>query len=151
MLDQPVRSGPEGVHRQRHLDAVLDAPAKPGLVREVDAVELSGDTRRRQLPVVDRQGVGRIEIGARPGRNLPLDVVGMEIDQARQQVTAAQVGNVRRGRIRPLGDLDDTLAFDGDSSGGDDAVRRHDLGIGQQVAILGHASSAQSDGDVDRV
>jgi hypothetical protein len=116
------------------LDRVRQAPgglgsgivlACPGA--DAHRVEHGGRASGRQLRVTGENSVQRIPLHARPRDEVVLEVVGMQLDHARQQVVAAQV----------LGDRGSTGADVGDQAVTDqdravrDLLPAHDAAIAQ--------------------
>ena len=108
-VDRVIGAQQAGVGCQ--LDRVCQQPGglgggiAPGW-RGADAhrVEHGGRAGGRQLRVAGEHGVQRIPLHARPGSEVVLQVVGMQFDQARQQVVAAQVLAAAAGSGADVGD-----------------------------------------------
>ena len=95
---------------------------------DAHAIAHRGDAGRRDLPVVRQHRRLRRPAHLRPRLELALEIVGVQLDQARQQIVAVEVDRVRRGAPGRQ-DLLDHAPIDHDAAL-DDRIRGDDPGIG---------------------
>ncbi len=125
-------------------DLLADARA-PVLVfvhADAEGIEHRGDAGGGDLRVIGHHRAAGVPEHARARHEMRLEMVGVQFDQAGQQIVALAVDPALRAAA--LADLDDAAVVDRDPAE-EDAVGGDDLGVGQDEGIGGvefHASGS---------
>ncbi len=125
----------------------LDALALAAIDADADTVAHRGDAGGGDLPVVgEHRGLGR-PAHLRARLELALQVVGVQLDQPRQQIVAIEIDALRSGapgrqQLLNGAPIDHEAALD-------DRIRGHDPGIGDLKAAV-HAAARRASMSISR-
>ena len=130
------------VGKRDDLLADADAPVLVFVHADAEGIEHRGDAGGGDLRVVGHHRAAGVPEHARARHEMRLEMVGVQFDQAGQQIIALAVDPALRAAA--LADLDDAAMVDRDPAG-KDAVGGDDLGVGQDDGVGGvefHASGS---------
>src|SRR4051812_36727801 len=89
---------PRGLRPPQHLDReaeIFQPLALATVEADADGVADGGYTGGRDLRVVRQHGGVRRPANPNSWRKLPLEIVGMQLHEARQEPVAAEIGSIR--------------------------------------------------------